>query len=186
MLLETPLMTSTDLEAQHKEGKLLELIHGRIVEKMPTQLHGAIAGQFVRRLLNHIDDYEIEGVAGVEVRHQMPNDPYNSRLPDVSFQYQHRDDMVMQGAVPQMPDIAIEIQSPNDSIDELREKMLYYLQNGTRLGWIAYPETQTIDVCTLVNEQLHVETLGMGDVLTGGEVLPHFRIPVAKIFPKKG
>lgn len=46
------------MQAAADEGRLLELAHGEVVEKMPSEAHGA-----------HV---------GVEVRHEAPADPYDS------------------------------------------------------------------------------------------------------------
>jgi Uma2 family endonuclease len=49
-------------------------------------------------------------------------------MPDVSFRAGN-DPVVTEGAVMQMPDLAVEIQSPTDKPRELREKAHYYLQS---------------------------------------------------------
>jgi Uma2 family endonuclease len=189
--MTAPVRHYTVEEFEHIEGlpenrdRLLELIHGRIVEKVPTYEHGFVAGRFFRFLDTYREDEDIEGVPGVEVRHQMPHDPQNSRLPDVSFSYVPENKVTKKGAVPAMPDLAIEIQSPDDSPESLRDRIEYYLQNGTRLGWIAYPETRTIEVCTLENGVLKIILLDENEFLDGGDVLPGFKLLVSKVFPKK-
>jgi Uma2 family endonuclease len=164
--------------------RLLELIHGRIHEKVPTELHGKAAVKLAKYLDNHVEDNDIDGHVGVEVRHQLPKDRHNSRLPDISVRLTD-EPAVSQGAVPQMPDIAVEIQSPDDSIDALRDRIEYFLQNGSRLGWILYPETQTADACTLENGILKIEAIDADGSLDGRDVLPGFTVALIKLFPKK-
>jgi Uma2 family endonuclease len=189
MSIPTKLVTVDEFETiealPENRDRLLELIHGRIVEKVPTQVHGFVAGRFFRYLDIYSEEEGIDGTAGVEVRHQLPEDKYNSRMPDVSFQYVPQQELVDKGAVPAMPDLAIEVQSPDDSPESLRDRIEYYLRNGTRLGWIAYPKTRKVEACVLENGMLKIEEFSEDDTLDGGDVLPGFKLPVSKVFPKK-
>lgn len=161
-------------------NKLLELIHGVIVEKMPTEEHGIIAATIARLLGNYVAPRKL-GRVGVEVRHGKPTDKYNDRLPDVSFR-RGNDPVVKKGAVPQMPDLAVEIQSPDDKVRDMREKAHYYLQNGSKLVWLVYPENKTIEVCTLnSNNELTMKTATIEDTLDGGDLLSEFTASVQEI-----
>jgi Uma2 family endonuclease len=77
-----------------------------------------------------------------------------------------------------MPDLAVEVKSPSDSVRQLREKAEYYLQHGTRLVWLIFPAQRIIEVYTLDEVEILIE----GDSLTGGDVLPGFSMPVADVF----
>lgn len=161
--------------------RLLELIEGRIVEKMPTQEHGAIVIALGYYLYGYIKQHG-GGIVATEVRHQLPDDPNNSRLPDVSFS-QQTDPPIEKGSVPRMPDLAVEVKSPDDSYTEMREKAAYYLKHGSKLVWLIYPEKQEIEVCTLgedgsVTYHLHSSE----ETLSGGEVLPGFEVAIKAIF----
>lgn len=114
------------LSAQAEHGdRLLELIHGEIVEKLPTEEHGVVAGNIFAPLHNFVTPQRI-GRVGFEVRHRPPTDAYNSHLPDISFSSVRRP-IVTKGSVPTMPELAVEVQSPDDTIKEMREKATYYL-----------------------------------------------------------
>jgi len=156
----------------------VELIHGIIFEKpMPTQQHGMIAGRFFFYIQWYLMKNPI-GHVSVETGHQTPGDDYNSRIPDVSFVRDDSDTLTTQGAVPKMPDIAIEVISPSQSLRELREKAYYYLNNGTRMVLIALPDTQQIEVHTPGN----ITVLRADDTLDGGDILPDFKVKVADFF----
>jgi Uma2 family endonuclease len=99
-------------------------------------------------------------------------------MPDVSFG-SGRQPMVNEGAVLQMPDLAIEIQSPDDTIKVMREKAAYYLANGTRLVLLVFPKKRYIEVYRPDEE---MEILFGSDVVDGGDVLPGFTMPVAEVF----
>lgn len=81
-----------------------------------------------------------------------------------------------------MPDVIVEIMSPDESIDELREKAKYYLKNGARLVILTFPKQKIVEVCRL---DAPTEMLTVEDTLEGYDVLPGFALPVAKLFIKK-
>ena len=164
------------LKLPENAGRLLELIDGEIVEKMPTEEHGSIAlniGAELRAYLRTIR----RGIAGTEVRYQTGKDERNSRLPDISISVANRP-LVKDGAVIGMPDLAVEIKSPDDSLKEMREKAEYYLANGTQIVWLVYPHQRCVEVYTLDT----IELLCADDLLTGGDLLPDFSLSVAEIF----
>ena len=163
-------------QAEHGD-RLLELIHGEIVEKMPTEEHGVVAGNVFAPLHNFITPQRL-GRAGFEIRHRPSNDKYNSRLPDISFSSVRRP-MVTKGSVPTMPDFAIEVQSPNDTVKAMREKATYYLANGAQLVWLIYPRKRFVEVYYANGE---IDIFREGETLSPEEVLPGFSLPVTDIF----
>jgi Uma2 family endonuclease len=159
--------------------RLFELINGEIVEKLPTEEHSLVVGNFYIALRLFVEPRDLGRVA-FEVRRRMPDDKRNARLPDAKFTSKERLlPVVKKGAVPQMPDLAIEVKSPSDSLIELREKAIFYLKNSTRLVWLALPDKQQIEAHTADNA---VKTLGIDDTLDGGDVLPGFSVAVKDIF----
>jgi len=157
--------------------RLFELINGEIVEKMPTQRHGVISVNITTPLKLDIKRRGA-GRVSVEVRHQLPNDPENARLPDISYYADATKPSVNKGAVPTMPDLAIEIKSPDDSYTALRDKANYYLANGTKVVWLVYPEKRAVEALTLDDFEFFYED----DILDGGDLLPGFTLPVREIF----
>lgn len=165
------------LELPKNSDRLLELIDGEIVEKMPTEEHGVIARNISFALTAYNRQHKL-GRVGVEVRQRLPHEKLNSRMPDISFSMAQRP-LVRRGGVPEVPDLAVEIKSPSDSIRKLRAKAAYYLENGTRLVWLVYPEKRLVEAYRLDGD---VEILLEGDTLDGGEVLPGFTLLVADVF----
>lgn len=166
------------LFAQAEYGdRLLELIHGAIVEKMPTEEHGVVAGNVVFALRSYVQSHK-SGRVGVEVRHRLPNDQWNSRMPDVSYSTARRA-LVIKGSVPAMPDLAVEVQSPDDSIKAMREKATYYLANGAKLVWLLYPRKRMVEIYSANGE---IDILHEGETLSGEDLLPGFTLPVIDIF----
>lgn len=154
-----------------------ELVHGELVEKMPTQLHGLLVAFFIIEIGLYLRRNPL-GRVMTEVRFQPPGQQMNARIPDVAFVRSEAGPVVVQGATPYLPDLAVEIQSPDQSEDALREKAAFYLAHGTRAVWLVYPAARRVEVITPEGRV----SLGEGDVIAGGEVLPGFALPVRDVF----
>jgi len=180
MVTSEGLMTVTEFEriAEQEDDRRLELIHGEIVEKMPTEEHGVLVARLVAKLLGYVDDNDLGRVA-VEPRHRAPNDELNSRIPDLAFTSKDRAlPLTKRGSVPLMPDLAVEVQSPGQSDKFLADKAAYYLANGSRMVWLVYPSKKLVEVLTADDRQLLI----VGDTLSGGDVLPGFTLELAALF----
>jgi Uma2 family endonuclease len=182
MVTQDRLYTVDELEEiiarPENRDRLLDIINGEIVEKVATEEHSLIVGNLYLKLRIFVDENGL-GRVTFEVRRRVPGDEHNARLPDLDFTSQERLlPVVKKGNVPQMPDLAVEVKSPNDRLPQLREKAAYYLANGTRLVWLVYPEKRLVFVLTADSE----DVLDENDVLTGGDVLPGFAMPVRDIF----
>ena len=62
---------------------------------------------------------------------------------------------------------------------DIHKKIRELLKAVTRLIWIVYPETQTVDIHT----KSGAITLEIDDILDGEDVLPNFKLPIRDIFP---
>src|SRR5690349_12868169 len=93
------------------QDRLLELIHGKIVEKLPTEEHCLIAGNIGYALGIYIKQFKT-GRVGFHVDHHMPQDDYNLRMPDVCFNNVRRP-LITEGSVPHMPALAVDVQLPD-------------------------------------------------------------------------
>ena len=180
MAVEQRLYTVEEFEqvadSPENADRLLELVDGEIVEKVPTEEHGLIAMNIAAALWNWNSTHKL-GRIGTEVRHRSASDARNARLPDVSFSSSKRP-LIKRGSVPEMPSLAVEIQSPNDSIKDMRESARFYLANGSKAVWLVFPEKRLVEVYSSTEELILTAT----DTLTGGELLPDFAMPVADVF----
>lgn len=164
-------------DSPENSDRLFELINGEMVEKLPTEEHGMIVALLVRLILNFILSNNIKGRVATEARHRIPGDNRNARLPDVSYREGNRP-LVRQGSISEMPDLAVEVKSPDDSLKDMRAKARYYLANGTKLVWLVEPQRRFVEVYSLDDEAVLFED----DLLEGGTLLPGFRVTVREIF----
>lgn len=163
-------------QSQYSEG-LYELIDGAIVQKMPTEEHG-LAQVNISTALNLYRKRLGKGRPGFEVLHRVPGDRKNARQPDVSFFADPSEPIVTRGAVPRLPDLAVEIQSPSNTIKHMRAKAAFYLEHGVKMVWIVYTDARVVEVATEAESQI----LNIEATLTGGDLLPDFSLPVLEIF----
>jgi Uma2 family endonuclease len=49
---------------------------------------------------------------------------------------------------PICPDLVVELARPSDELEVLRRKMVAYMTNGARLGWLLLPQKRTVEVWT--------------------------------------
>ena len=180
MAIEEHLYTVEEFErladSSENAKRLLELVNGEIIEKMPTEDHGICTVNISTPLAGFAHPRKL-GRLAVEVRYRQPGDEYNARIPDISFSSAKRP-IVKRGSVPELPDLAVEIQSPDQSLKLLREKARYFLANGTRLFWLVIPEKRLVEVYSPTDEYV----LNVDDTLSGGDVLPEFTLAVRDIF----
>ncbi|HVU10972.1 MAG TPA: Uma2 family endonuclease [Phototrophicaceae bacterium] len=182
MVVQKKLYTTAEFEAfiaqPENQDRLFELINGEIFEKMPTEKHGMIQAELAHLLISFSRPNKL-GRVTTEVRHQAQGDEHNDLLPDVAFTSRERIlPPVDEGAVPQMPDLAIEIQSPDDSLKKLLAKADQYLLHGSRMVLLILPQKRLIEVITADD----VEILNENDTFDGGDVLPGFTLAVKDIF----
>jgi len=159
------------------EGRRFELIDGEIVEKMPTQLHALIATLFIFRLSLYFQN-NLLGWVFTELRIKLPNDDLNDTIPDVSVVLKAGREFDPNEPLTFMPDLAIEIKSPTDSLIKMRKKANYYLENGSKLVWLVDTQRQKVEVYTVDD----TEILGINDILDAGDLLPNFKLPVSDLW----
>ena len=78
------------------------------------------------------------------------------------------------------PDLVVEVASPDQSRPELADKVRRYLSAGVRLVWVVWPRYRRVDVWRIGAPA--PSTLAAGDDLDGGDVVPGFAYPVARLF----
>jgi Uma2 family endonuclease len=158
-----------------------ELVRGEVIETMPPGgQHGAIA-VVLAMLLRSWAQRAAGGYVGVESGYVLSRNPDTVRGPDVSFV---RADRLPASGIPEgfwafAPDVAVEIVSPSETADEVREKVRDFLNAGTALVWTIYPRTQEVVVHTVDGL---ARTFSGNDVLEFPSVLPGFSCNVAELF----
>lgn len=82
------------------------------------------------------------------------------------------------------PDLAVEVVLPSNRPRQMLNKIELYLQSGTRLVWVIYPDERVADVYRMDEDgRLISQKLTLNDSFDGEDVLPQFKLPVKDIFP---
>lgn len=183
MLMKTTrLITAEELAQMPSEEERTELVRGEVIRMAPAgHIHGELAGNLFALLWNFVKQHQLGKVYAAETGFILSRSPDTVRAPDAAFvradraARQENRPGFFEGA----PDLAVEVMSPGDTVEEVEEKILDYLEAGTRLIWITNPRTRTITVYRSLTD-IHVLTTN--DTLDGGNVLPGFTVSVKDIF----
>jgi Uma2 family endonuclease len=183
-LVPTP-GTATEADVvriRNEERRLYELVDGILVEKAMGTWESVIAVFLIRMVGNFVEEHDLGIVAGeagmLRLRLglvQIPDGLFiswdqfpNRKLPDEN-----------EAVWDVHPDLAIEVLSPSNTAQEMKRKRKEYFAAGTRLVWIVDPPTKTVAIYTAPTDP---RIIGVGDILTGDDVLPGLEISVERIF----
>jgi Uma2 family endonuclease len=177
----TKLMTAEELELLPGDGHRYELVRGEVVRISPVIFEHLEVTNLIAYYLTAWALPGDRGTVGGEGGFVLEREPDTVRAPDVVFV---RADRVPHGEarrhfVNLAPDLAVEVRSPSESLRDLVAKAEEYLAAGTRLVWIFDPRSRRVHVRTETGKST---TLGIDDVLDGGDVLPGFTLPIRQVF----
>ena len=105
------------------------------------------------------------------------------RSPDASWVSKERWNALtleqQQKFAPLCPDFVIELLSPTDSLPKTREKMVEYIENNARLGWLINRRNKQVEIYRPGKD---VEIRPTPVTLSGEDVLPHFVLELKEIW----
>jgi Uma2 family endonuclease len=182
------LITIDELLAMPENGTERWLIRGKLWEKPMTKrnrFHAAVEARVAQLIGEWLDNRSGSkgNVYSGEVGCILSHEPSTSVGIDVAYfsadvlSRQSQKTTIIDG----IPVLAVEILSPNDTTEEIEEKVGAYLDAGVPLVWIISPVLRTVQVFrpdakpTLFNDTQEV---------SGEPLMPGFRIPVAKLFAR--
>ena len=186
----TALLDSLDAAAKSAnepgDDEFYEIIDGRRIEIPPMSAYSStIASRFVRKMGAFVDERSLGEVVG-EVLFRLPleEDRKRNRRPDVAYvSYDrwpsNRPRPTRDNAWDVVPDLAVEVTSPNDLADLQQQKILEYFRAGVRLVWAIFPERRIVHVYE-AHDKIRVVT--ESGILDGGAVLPGFQLPLDGLF----
>jgi Uma2 family endonuclease len=165
------------------DGKRYELVDGQLVEKAMGYVASRIAALIFLRLELYLDKNPI-GNANCDAWFKYPwaddLEKCRVRAPDASVVLNGRfqGGQLPTGFAEVVPDLAVEVVSPNDSYYEVNRKAAEYLAAGAQEVWLVDPDCRHIEA----RRKGTTRTFQMGDVLTSPELLPGFEMQLADLF----
>jgi Uma2 family endonuclease len=174
------LITGEELLAMGDIGPC-ELIDGRIVRMNPTGLqHGDIVIALGSALRDFVRKRQLGRVVGGEVGIYTRREPDRVRGADIAFVSRARlADKPLKGFLQVAPELVVEIISPTDRWQNMRDKLEEYFAIGVHRVWIVEPDNRDVLVYSASTE---MRKLGEDDMLMGEGMLDGFTLPVAELF----
>ena len=164
--------------------KHFELIDGELFEMSPPGWeHGTLAGE-IYHYFRLFDPERKLGTPTVETGFYPAEDRSTLLSPDVAFTSIARaPERIFKKWAPMMPDLAVEVVSPSNTMPQVRRKAAIFLQHGTQLVWIVIPDNKGVEVCRLDAEgKIQSEIVGENSTLSGESVLPGFNLKLSLLF----
>lgn len=158
-----------------------ELADGRlIVMPPPGDIHGAVQLNIATQLKLQ-GEFRGLGRARTEVGVILRRNPDRLTGPDAVFITAALLPLRRspEGYLETIPELVVEVRSPNDTGPEVQAKVDEYLAAGVRVVWVADPATQTV---TANRPNQPPQVFGPADALTVPDVIPGFQVPVADLF----
>jgi Uma2 family endonuclease len=179
--------TATVEDAVTSKDKLgigCELVNGILVAKPMGHYESHIAVLLSHLIYQYLDSHPIGVLYDAEAPYLLL--PDNVRKPDVSFLSFGRmpgGKLPREAACSIAPDLAVEVLSPSNTAAEMDLKLKQYFASGVRLVWYIEPELKSARAFIAVDQY---DDIPFDGTLRGGDVLPGFELPLAKLFEKAG
>jgi Uma2 family endonuclease len=172
--------TESELLQLPDDGKKVELVRGEIVMSPAGIDHESIGASLLAGLKPFARQNRLGIVLGSSAGYWMKSG--NLRSPDVSFIAKERLKGLKRppkGFFRGAPDLAVEILSPEDSVEKVHEKIVEYFQSEAQLVWVINPEEMIVLV---YHSPQPDRLLRPGEHLNGESLLPGFSLPVSDLF----
>jgi len=172
-------VTIEDMYGMPKDGRKYELVDGEVVVSPGGWYHAEIVSKIVHIIATFLDEHPIGKVYGENLGVVFPNG--NLRSPDVSFV---RSERLPGGKSPVtfdevVPDLAVEVLSPNDSLRQMGQKIGEFLEMDVPLVWLVDPQCQTVTIYRSLSE---TRQLTAQDTIDAELVLAGFTCLVSRFF----
>ena len=178
---------SIALEPEARLPDRYEVVNGEIVELPPMS---GLSSEVANRIQNELVVYGRASRLGrpridMLFRLPLPADQARNRRPDVAFicfdrWAADRPFPYRKNPVDVVPDLMVEVASPNDEAEDLLAKAYEYFEAGVRLVWLVYPRLRVVHA---YESSTTFRVFTVADELDGGSVLPGFRVPMVQLFP---
>jgi Uma2 family endonuclease len=178
---EPKLLTAEEYAALPDDGKLTELVRGRIVEMpSPKPTHGYYCLNIGSTLRTYVRSKDLGRVTSNDSGVITERGPDTMRGPDVAFYSYAR---VPKGPLPEgywpSPELVFEVKSEFDRWPAINAKAGEYLKAGVLVVCVLDSETESVGVYT---QDEFPRRLTIEEDLTLPEVFPDFRVGVRELF----
>lgn len=164
------------VELPENADRLFEYVGGEVIEVVSNQRSSAIAARLLIAVGSYVLAHDLGFVTGADGGYIVANGRF---IPDVAFVSKTRQPAAVdRGYGPVPPDLAIEVLPPSNEPEDMRIKVVSYLNAGATV-WVVNPDRQRIEVYIPGQIPYALDTDG---VLEGVSVLPGFKLAVKDVF----
>ncbi len=162
---------------ENRDIRFERTVHGEIIIMPPTGGETSFRNSELTTELNLWNRRKKEGIVfDSSGGFKLPNNA--TRSPDAAWVTKERWSKLTAAErskfPPLCPDFVVELASESDSITTLKEKMMEYLANGCRLGWLIAPNEEKV---WIYRPDKPIETISsFKETLSGENVLPGFTL----------
>jgi Uma2 family endonuclease len=146
--------------------------------------HGLVSANIVYELKLYLAQHELGQCFGAGTGFITSTSPARVVSLDAAVV---RNDRIKEGSIGAdvfsgAPDLAVIVIAPNDKFDEIESDTHDLMAAGTGHVWIMRPRVRMITVHRSLND---LQIMGESEFLTAEDILPGFRVPVARVFDGK-
>jgi Uma2 family endonuclease len=180
--ISNKLMTADELWRMPNDHMRHELVRGELTTMAPAGAdHGRIGARILRLVDSHVDQHKLGHTFNADTGFYLSRSPDTVRAPDISFVSMRR---VPAAGLPQKffegaPDLAVEVLSPSDTVEETEDKIAEYFEAGCLMVWIVTPKRKTV---TVHRPDQQPRVFKGDDTITGEDVLAGFECRVSDFF----
>ncbi len=175
-------LTAEQYASLRDDGRLTELVRGRIVEVNPPKpWHGYVCTRIVRFVDRFADENDLGRVIGNDSEVITERGPDTVRGADICFYSYQR---VPKGPMPRgsldvVPELVFEVRSPGNTWAELLRKAAEYLNAGVLAVCLVDADREQAMICE-TDEVPRI--LGKDDMLTFPQILPGFALRLSLLW----
>jgi len=173
--------TEADVVALDGQDITCELVNGILIREPMGNKDDRIAALMGAFITMFVLKHNLGVVGGAQALLRLS--PGLVRLPDFCFTpWDAIADEDEEGAFQDAPPaLVVEVLSPSNTATAMARKLGDYATAGVKLAWYVDPRRREVDVYVAA-ELKSKKTLTTADTLSGGKVLPGFKLPVKTIF----
>lgn len=184
--IASQILTEADTIRLSKNGQRYELVNGELVMMSPNGFLHVIVSNNVYDVLKASSKIHKNGyVCGDNLIYVLHVDPETgkrtTRIPDTSFIRKGRlpKKFNLSRPFPGAPNLAIEVMSPEDTAEELLERVRDYLTYGTEQVWVFYPRPKEVHQYKRGESLVRIYT--EKDVLDASDFFPGLLLDIAPL-----
>ena len=187
-LERSALMTVEEYIRRYESKGPFEIVDGEIVELSPVVAGHNFLAYLLWKAMVAADPEERHGISMVEsafILVEKARWVKDSRVPDILYfeinrfnAYREANPDWRKKPFVLVPDLVVEIISETDRYSEVDAKIEGYLKDGVQMVWLVDSRQQTVTL----RSRDHYQKLTTTDTLTGGDIIPHFSLPISAIF----